>query len=161
MATSTHIAPVPRDELRVFLRAARDELRQRADFTEEDTRNILISPLLDKLGYGAWYRRSEFGDKGNTPDEVIYVEPPGTSPSRYCQIILEAKALKTNLDMAPAARRLPSGNLSVICEIIRHPAQIPLAYSLTARNIAFTSAPARSPTSDIAANTIFLNPRRN
>lgn len=111
MSMPSYTADAPRDELRLSLLAARDELRRRTSFSEEDTRNILISPFLSSLGYDASHRRAELADRGNTPDEVIYVEPPGMSPSRYCQIILEAKAFATNLDDGPSRTETPERQL--------------------------------------------------
>ena len=111
MTTSSQMSSSRGEELRDNLRAARDELHLRDSVSEEDTRANLISPLLDGLGYDSLRRRSEFNDRGNTPDEVIYVEPPGMSPSRYCQIILEAKALATDLDRGPSRTETPERQL--------------------------------------------------
>lgn len=109
MNTSSNLRS--RDEFRASLRERRNELRRRRSFSEEDTRNNLISPFLEHLGYDASRRSAELADRGNTPDEVIYVEPPGTSPSRYCQIILEAKALATDLDRGPSRTETPERQL--------------------------------------------------
>ena len=100
--------PAPNVDLRTLLHEARAELKQRGNSTEEDTRNALISPFLDSLGYDPLCRRSEYSDEGNTPDEVIYSEPPGASPRRYCQIILEAKRLGHNFDRGSSRTETPT-----------------------------------------------------
>ena len=102
---------MPVQELRDRLREGRTELRRRGDFTEEDTRSILISPFLDSLGYDAFHRSSELQDRGNTPDEVAYARPPGQSSQRHARVILEAKPLGTNFDWGPSRSETPERQL--------------------------------------------------
>ncbi len=102
---------MPSVELQERLTVARTELHQRDSVSEEDVRNALISPLLDALGFDSLHRRSEYSDRGNTPDDVIYAHPPGTNPSQYSQIILEAKSLGTNFNTGPSRTETPERQL--------------------------------------------------
>ena len=98
-------------EIRNRLREGRSELRSRGGFTEEDTRSVLISPFLDVLGYDALHRRSELQDRGNTPDEVAFGNPPGQSSQRHARVILEAKPLGTDFDTGPSRSETPERQL--------------------------------------------------
>ena len=98
-------------KLRDRLREGRAELWRRDTYTEEDTRSVLISPFLDALGYDALHRKSELEDRGNTPDEVAFAEPPGISPQRHSRVILEAKPLGTNFDRGPSRTETPERQL--------------------------------------------------
>ena len=98
-------------EIRNRLREGRSELRSRGGFTEEDTRSVLISPFLDALGYDALHRRSELQDRGNTPDEVAFGNPPGQSSQRHARVILEAKPLGTDFDTGPSRSETPERQL--------------------------------------------------
>ncbi len=65
---------------------------------EAETRQLLIEPVLNALGFPPSHRRPEGGDRGNRPDEICYnreVQPELVSAA----IILEAKSLYTNFDV--------------------------------------------------------------
>ena len=98
-------------ELRARLRRGRAELLDRGDFTETDTRGLLISPFLEALGYDGLHRKSEPHDRGNTPDEVAYSRPPGQSAQRHARVILEAKSLGTDFDSGPSRSETPERQL--------------------------------------------------
>jgi hypothetical protein len=65
---------------------------------EAETRMLLISPILEVLGFPPTHRRPEDGNRGNRPDEICYdreVEP-NLGPAA---VILEAKALGSPFDL--------------------------------------------------------------
>ena len=67
---------------------------------EATTRSVLISPILETLGYWPTYRLPEYHEQGNAPDETCYLHPVD---SRHgdAAIILEAKSWGTPFDSAP------------------------------------------------------------
>jgi hypothetical protein len=93
------------------LRTSRNELMAREGYSEEDTKRLLIAPLLEYLGYPDSYRRSELHVKSNKPDEVIWDTPVSLSGNRSCQIILEAKPLGTDFDTGPSRTETPARQL--------------------------------------------------
>ena len=102
----------PHTEIIQTLRANRDELLAReGGYSEEDTKRMLIAPILDYLGYPDSYRRSELHVKSNQPDEVIWDSPVSLSGNRPGQIILEAKQLGTNFDIGPSRTETPARQL--------------------------------------------------
>ena len=75
----------------------RQILNRGGEINEADTRSLLITPVLDALGYSADRRRSEHLESGNRPDEICYSHPV-TQDSSYASIILEAKPYNTDFD---------------------------------------------------------------
>ena len=106
MTTNTSVQP--HDEIRNALSVGRSELLARVGFSETDTREILIAPFLEYLGFPASHRRSEYQDDNNRPDEVIYDRTVSSVPSGgYCQIIMEAKPLNTDFDKGSERDEIP------------------------------------------------------
>ena len=72
--------------------------RRGESLNEAETRQLLIAPVLDALGFPPSHRRPEDGDRGNRPDELCYdreVQPDIGEAA----IILEAKSLNSEFDI--------------------------------------------------------------
>ena len=90
MAASTRLVNGLRDGYRILA-----ELRSRGGYSEADTRQHLIDPLLESL-YDAARIRRELGDAGNRPDYVLYSRPlVEDGPAR---VIVEAKPLDADFE---------------------------------------------------------------
>ena len=93
------------------LRVNRNELIAREGYSEEDTKRLLIAPMLNYLGYPDDFRRSELHVRSNKPDEVIWDKPVSLSGNSPCQIILEAKPLGTDFDTGSSRTETPARQL--------------------------------------------------
>ena len=90
MAASTRLVNGLRDGYRILA-----ELRSRGGYSEADTRQHLIDPLIESL-YDAARIRRELGDAGNRPDYVLYSRPlVEDGPAR---VIVEAKPLDADFE---------------------------------------------------------------
>ena len=98
---NTHMEQVTKidvDGMIHLLKEGFQQIRNRGgEINEADTRSLLITPVLDALGYSADHRRSEHSESGNRPDEICY-SLPVTQNSGYASIILEAKPYNTDFD---------------------------------------------------------------
>ena len=101
----------PHAEILKTLRVNRDEMLAWDGYSEEDTKRLLISPLLNHLGYPDTYRRSEMEDNNNKPDEVIWDRHVSLSGGQPARIILEAKPLGTEFDHGPSRSETPARQL--------------------------------------------------
>ena len=101
----------PHAEILRTLRGNRNEMLAWDGYSEEDTKRLLISPLLSHLGYPDTYRRSELEDNNNKPDEVIWDTHVSLSGGRPARIILEAKPLGTDFDRGPSRSETPARQL--------------------------------------------------
>ena len=90
------------DETLRVINAMRDGYRsverRGESLNEAETRQLLIAPVLDALGFPPSHRRPEDGDRGNRPDELCYdrVVQPDIGEAA---IILEAKSLNSEFDI--------------------------------------------------------------
>ena len=90
VAASTRLVNGLRDGYRILA-----ELRSRGGYSEADTRQHLIDPLIESL-YDAARIRRELGDAGNRPDYVLYSRPlVEDGPAR---VIVEAKPLDADFE---------------------------------------------------------------
>ena len=71
--------------------------------SEALTRQLLITPMLEELGYTAFNRVPEYQEQNNTPDEVCYLGRVSANPGDAA-IILEAKNYGTDFDHATGPR---------------------------------------------------------
>ena len=78
------------------LRERQNILEKRGRYSEADTVNNLIDPVLEYLGYDARYQSREIQDRQNRPDIVLWNELGGLD-SKPANIILEAKPLDNDL----------------------------------------------------------------
>lgn len=88
---------------------------------EADTRSLLISPVLEALGYGARFRKSEDGSSGNRPDECLFVEPV-TTKQMPVAVFVEAKPLGANFDASMERGRADSPTRQIQRYLVQHPA---------------------------------------
>ena len=94
------------------LRERRSIMERRGRYSEADTVNNLIDPVLKYLGYDAPYQSREMQDNQNRPDIVLWNDLDGFE-SKPANVILEAKPLDNDLTgngMARANR--PKSQLS-------------------------------------------------
>ena len=101
----------PHAEILRTLRGHRNEMLAWDGYSEEDTKRLLISPLLNHLGFLDTYRRSELEDNNNKPDEVIWDTPVSLFGGRPARIVLEAKPLGTDFDRGPSRSETPARQL--------------------------------------------------
>ena len=87
------------------------------------TRQLLITPMLEELGYTAFNRIPEYQEQNNTPDEVCYLRQVSANPGDAA-IILEAKNYGTNFDHA-AGPRASSPNRQIQRYLQQHSASGP------------------------------------
>ena len=87
------------------------------------TRQLLITPMLEELGYTAFNRIPEYQEQNNTPDEVCYLRQVSANPGDAA-IILEAKNYGTNFDYA-AGPRASSPNRQIQRYLQQHSASGP------------------------------------
>ena len=87
------------DQLREGLR----DVKNRDVVNEDVTKQSLIWPVLEKLGYAAAYRIPEYSNRRNRPDNLCYLNPVAGSPG-YAAIIVEAKEYDTDFDKRGSAR---------------------------------------------------------
>ncbi len=64
---------------------------------EADTRSLVITPVLDALGYPANFRHSEYAEGSNRPDDICYARPVTENPG-HAAAILEAKPYGADFD---------------------------------------------------------------
>ena len=74
---------------------------------EAATRSVLITPILETLGYAPTYRLPEYHEQGNAPDETCYLRPVDNRPGEAA-IILEAKQYGTAFDASISGVRADS-----------------------------------------------------
>ena len=79
-------------------------LRGQENYTEADTIDFLILPLLDFWGYPTLHRRREHQHKGNRIDITLYDSPAPRPPRSQARAIIEAKPLGTDLSGRNKAR---------------------------------------------------------
>ena len=92
---------------------------------EAETRQLLIAPMLDALGFPASHRRPEDGDRGNRPDEICYDREVQTELGSAA-LILEAKALNSEFDVpAQPGRRASSPDRQIQRYLRQHIASGP------------------------------------
>ena len=92
---------------------------------EAVTRSVLISPILETLGYTPTHRLPEYQEQGNTPDETCYLRPVD-SHAGAAAIILEAKQWGTSFDAAaPGAARADSPDRQIQRYLQQHIASGP------------------------------------
>ena len=92
---------------------------------EAVTRSVLISPILETLGYTPTYRLPEYHEQGNTPDETCYLRPVD-SRLGDAAIILEAKQYGTSFDTAaPGTTRADSPDRQIQRYLQQHIASGP------------------------------------
>ncbi len=87
-------------------------MERRGRYSEADTVNNLIDPVLEYLGYDAPYQSREIQDRQNRPDIILWNELGGLN-SKPANVILEAKPLDNDLtgNGMPRANR-PKSQLS-------------------------------------------------
>ncbi len=90
------------DELVGRLRDGYQLLQSLPDYSEADTRQHLIDPLIESLYDSAHVRREET-DAGNCPDYVLYVDP--VTQGGPAHAIVEAKPLGADFDAVTAGDR--------------------------------------------------------
>ena len=73
-------------------------LRATQDYSESDTIDYLINPVLDYLGFTAEYRMRENQQDRNRPDFSLWQVPVAQRKSTKAKAILEAKPLGHNLN---------------------------------------------------------------
>jgi hypothetical protein len=74
---------------------------------EAVTRSVLISPILETLGYTPTHRLPEYHEQGNAPDETCYLRPVDNRPGEAA-MILEAKQYGTAFDASISGVRADS-----------------------------------------------------
>ena len=74
------------------------------DYSEADTVNHLIDPVLDFLGYPAFHQRREFQSGDDRPDIVLWNMPASKAGQKPAAAILEAKPLGHDLYGRSVAR---------------------------------------------------------
>ena len=79
-------------------------LRGQENYTEADTIDFLILPLLDFWGYPTLHRRREHQHKGNRIDITLYDSPAPRPPRSQARAIIEAKPLGADLSGRNKAR---------------------------------------------------------
>ena len=95
------VVEISDDSLRVIdaLQSGYSAVEKRGhEINEAETRQLLIAPVLDALGFPAKHRRPEDGDRGNRPDEICY-DREVEADLVEAAIILEAKALSSDFDL--------------------------------------------------------------
>ena len=89
MATAMETAELIHDRYRL--------LRATHDYSESDTIDYLINPVLDHLGFTAEYRMRENQQDSNRPDFSLWQVPVAQRTSTRAKSILEAKPLGHDL----------------------------------------------------------------
>ena len=88
---------------------------------EGDTRSLLISPVLEALGYEARFRKSEDSSSGNRPDECLFVDIV-TTVQMPVAVFVEAKPLGTDFDASLERGRADSPTRQIQRYLVQHPA---------------------------------------
>ena len=92
------------DAVTAALREGLRNIKNRGSIINEDiTKHSLIWPVLTALGYTTDYRIPEYGNHGNRPDDLCYLEPICANPG-HAAIIIEAKEYGTDFDKRPPGR---------------------------------------------------------
>ena len=99
----------------------RDAERRNFRLNESDTRSLLITPVLEALGYPARNRMSELGGTGNRPDECLFVGAV-TDEQMPVAIFVEAKPLGADFDSSPVGGRVDSPTRQIQRYLRQHPA---------------------------------------
>ena len=115
--------------------ANRQNLIALDNYSEEDTVNQLIDPVLTFLGYPATHQLREHQSGGNRPDIVLYSVPASLAKNQPADAILEAKPLGFDLGGKGKARGNRPKNQQRRY-LLGHPASSPGTYGfLTDGNI--------------------------
>ena len=75
-----------------------------SNLNEAETRMLLIEPTLEGVGYGPLHLRHEQGAGGNRPDAMAYCDSGAAGAVAQASVIVEMKALNTDLDGAGQPR---------------------------------------------------------
>lgn len=75
-----------------------------SNLNEAETRKLLIEPTLEGVGYGPLHLRHEQGAGGNRPDAMAYCDSGAAGAVAQASVIVEMKALNTDLDGAGQPR---------------------------------------------------------
>ena len=75
-----------------------------SNLNEAETRKLLIEPALEGVGYSPLHLRHEQGAGGNRPDAMAYCDSGAAGAVAQASVIVEMKALNTDLDGAGQPR---------------------------------------------------------
>ncbi len=115
--------------------------------TEADIRHLVVSPVLDAIGYSSLYRRPEHGVGRNRPDEVCYA---AASLGGHAALIVEAKPFSADFDRAAGGMRTDSPNRQIQRYLRQHPASGPATIGVLTDGIRWRVYERSGPASDIS-----------
>ena len=91
--------------------------------TASDTRNLLIDPLLEHLGYPPANQRRDFTGNHCRPDIILWERPTSQCDSGFCHLIVKTERLHKDFDHVE--REHPTPHEQLLRHLRDHPSSGP------------------------------------
>ena len=88
-----------------------------------DTRNLLIDPLLEHLGYPPAHQSRDFTGNHCRPDILLWEEPASRCDDHFCRLIVKTERLDKDFDHVK--REHPTPHEQLLRHLRNHPSSGP------------------------------------